>query len=214
MKKLDEKANQWIDISQPINSNLAHWPEDTPFSYEVTYSKEQTGTVNIGKITTSLHSGTHVDAPFHFMNNGAKILELDINLYIGPCRLIDVSPHIRIDREVLSHFNLDDVTRLLLKTSIPNNPTLFPESIPFITSDSAAFLKEKGIKLIGVDVPSVDPLDSKEMEGHHALYKNGIHILENVMLDHVKPGDYELIALPLPLQDADGSPVRAVIRPL
>lgn len=214
MKKQDAKANHWIDISQPLNSNLAHWPGDTPFSYEVTYSKEQTGTVNIGKITTSLHSGTHVDAPFHFMNNGAKILELDINLFIGPCRLIDVSPHIRINRDVLSHFNLDDVTRLLLKTSIPNNPTLFPENIPFITSDSAAFLKEKGIKLIGVDVPSVDPLDSKEMEGHHALYKNGIHILENVMLDHVKPGDYELIALPLPLQDTDGSPVRAVIRPL
>jgi arylformamidase len=214
MKKHDEKPNQWIDISQPLNRDLAHWPGDTPFSYEETYTKEQTGSVNIGKITTSLHSGTHVDAPFHFMNNGAKISELDINLYIGPCRIIDVSSHMRIDREVLSQFNLDGITRLLLKTSVPNNPTLFPENIPFITSDSAAFFKEKGIRLIGVDVPSVDPLDSKEMEGHHALYHNGIHILENVMLDHVKPGDYDLIALPLPLEDADGSPVRAVIRPI
>jgi arylformamidase len=214
MKKRDEKSNNWIDISQPLNLDLAHWPGDTPFSYEVTYSKEQTGSVNIGKITTSLHSGTHIDAPFHFRNDGEKVLDLDINLYIGPCRLIDVSPHIRIDREVLSHFDLDGVTRLLLRTSIPNNPTLFPAKVPYLTGDSASFLKENGVQLIGVDVPSVDPLDSKDMEGHHALYKNGIHILENVMLDHVEPGDYELIALPLPLQEADGSPVRAVIRPI
>jgi arylformamidase len=214
MNKRDEKANKWIDISQPLNPDLAHWPGDTPFSYEVTYTKEQTGSVNIGRITTSLHSGTHIDAPFHFINDGPKVLDLDINLYIGPCRLIDVSPHTKIDREVLSRFDLDGVTRLLLRTSIPNNPTVFPEKIPYLTSDSASFLKEKGIRLIGVDVPSVDSLDSKDMEGHHALNQNGIHILENVMLDHVEPGDYELIALPLPLQEADGSPVRAVIRPI
>lgn len=214
MNKQNEDANKWIDISQPLNNDLAHWPGDTPFTYEVTFSKEQTGSVNIGKISTSLHSGTHIDAPFHFRSDGPRVLDLDINVYIGACRLIDVSSYAKINREALTHFNLEGITRLLLRTSIPNNPRLFPKQIPYITKDGASYLKEKGIRLIGVDVPSVDPLDSKDMEGHHELYKNGIYILENVMLDHVEPGDYELIALPLPIQEGDGSPVRAVIRPL
>jgi arylformamidase len=204
----------WIDVSQPLHDKLAHWPGDTPFSYQVTYSKEQTGSVNIGQMTMSVHSGTHVDAPFHFRNDGAKILDLDINVFIGEARVIDLSSFQKIDRAALSQFDLDGVTRLLIKTAIPNIPDRFPESIPYVTADGAIYLHEKGIQLIGVDVPSVDALDSKELEGHHALFQHNIHILENLMLDHVEEGDYELIALPLPLKDADGSPVRAVIRPL
>jgi arylformamidase len=207
-------TNKWIDISQPLSNDIAHWPGDTPYSYETTFTKEQTGSVNIGKITTSLHTGTHVDAPFHFKNDGEKIVDLDINLYIGPARVIDVSDYSNIDSNVLRTFDLDGVKRLLLKTSVPNNPKRFPEQIPALSADVAAFLQEKGIQLIGVDIPSVDPLDSKEMDAHHALYKHGINILENIMLDKVKEGDYELIALPLPLKEADGSPVRAVIKPL
>lgn len=203
---------EWIDISQPLNKSIAHWPGDTPFTYQMTYSKAQTGSVNIGCITTSLHSGTHVDAPFHFDNEGEKVIDLDINLYIGGCRLIDVSKYSKINQAVLSEFNLEGISRLLLRTSIKNNPTVFPDKIPYLTEDCAVYLKEKGIKLIGVDVPSVDPLDSKDMAGHHALHQNGIHILENVMLDKLEIGDYELIALPLPLEDADGSPVRAVVK--
>ncbi|WP_066151928.1 arylformamidase [Halalkalibacter krulwichiae] len=210
-----QRNNQsWIDISQPLHDKLAHWPEDTPFSYQMTYSKEQTGSVNIGQITMSVHSGTHVDAPFHFRNDGAKILDLDLNVFIGEARVIDLSSFEKIDRAALSHFDLKGVTRLLIKTAIPNRPERFPKSIPYVTEDGAIYLHEKGIQLIGVDVPSVDALDSKDLEGHHALYEHKIHILENVMLDDVEEGDYELIALPLPLREADGSPVRAVIRPL
>jgi arylformamidase len=214
MQSNDLNKSQWIDISQPLYDGLAHWPEDTPFSYELTYSKEQTGSVNIGQMTTSVHSGTHVDAPFHFMNDGAKILDLDVNLYIGKARIIDISDYEKLDQSTLSKFDLNGVTRLLVKTSIPNQPDVFPERIPYVTADGARYLQANGVRLIGVDVPSVDPLDSKDLEGHHALFKNNIAILENLMLDHVLEGDYELIALPLPLKDADGSPVRAVIRPI
>jgi arylformamidase len=209
---MKKNHNNWIDISQPLTNKLAHWPGDTPFSYEVSYTKEQTGSVNIGKISTSVHIGTHVDAPFHFINDGKGILDLDINLFIGECRMIDVASASKIDQETLKNFDLEGVTRLLIRTALPNNPNLFPEKIPYITRCAASYLKEKGIKLIGVDVPSVDQLDSKELEGHHALYEHGIQILENVMLDHIEPGDYELIALPLAIQGADGSPVRAVVR--
>ncbi|MEH7080722.1 arylformamidase, partial [Bacillus velezensis] len=104
------------------------------------------------------------------------------------------------------------VKRLLIKTNSWKNDNAFPERIPHIEKDVAAFLKENGIKLLGIDVPSVDPLDSKELVAHHALHENGIHILESIDLRIVSEGDYELIALPLPLTDADGSPVRAVLR--
>ncbi|MCD8511889.1 MAG: arylformamidase [Bacillus sp. (in: Bacteria)] len=204
----------WIDISQPLTKDIAHWPEDTPFSYEVSYSKEQTGSVNIGRITTSTHIGTHIDAPFHFLNDGDRVLDLDINIYIGPARLIDVGETKEINEKALEQFQLEGITRLLIKSTINNNPTAFPKEIPFITKDGAEFLKSKGIRLVGVDVPSVDPLDSKELQGHHALYENGIYILENVMLDQLQEGDYELIALPLAIKEGDGSPVRAVVRPI
>ncbi|MBT2690149.1 arylformamidase [Bacillus sp. ISL-47] len=204
----------WIDISQPLSSDIAHWPGDTPFSYETAFTKEQTGSVNIGRITTSLHTGTHVDAPFHFNDEGEKIIDLDIELYIGPARVIDVSGYDRVDAEVLQGFDLEGVERVLMKTAVPNNPEVFPERISELAADMADYLGSKGVRLLGVDVPSVDPLDSKDMETHHALYRNGIHILENIMLDDVKEGNYELIALPLPIKDADGSPVRAVIRPI
>ncbi|MCC3649151.1 MULTISPECIES: arylformamidase [Cytobacillus] len=204
----------WIDISQPLTNSIAHWPGDTPFSYETAFTKEQTGSVNIGRITTSLHTGTHVDAPFHFNDEGEKILDLDIELYIGPARVIDVSGYEKVDSEVLKKFDLEVTERVLLRTSVPNDSEVFPNRIPELTADMADYLGSKRVRLLGVDVPSVDQLDSKEMETHHALYRNGIHILENIMLDEVEEGNYELIALPLPIKDGDGSPVRAVIRPI
>ncbi|WP_053365828.1 arylformamidase [Bacillus sp. FJAT-27245] len=206
--------NKWIDITQPLHDGIGHWPGDTPFHYETAFTKEQTGSVNIGRITTSLHTGTHVDAPFHFDNDGERILALDIGVFIGPARVIDVSSFEKVDAEKLRGFDLEGVKRLLLKTAVPNNPDHFPERIQELAPDIAEYLSQKGVKLLGVDVPSVDPLDSKDMAAHHALYRHGIHILENLMLDGIDDGDYELIALPLALKDADGSPVRAVIRKL
>ncbi|MBO1580735.1 arylformamidase [Bacillus sp. XF8] len=208
------KESDWIDISQPLNNEIATWPGDTPFSYEVSWSKEQSGSVNVGKLTMSIHTGTHIDAPFHFDNDGKKVIDLDIHVYVGPARIIDVSGMDSIGMVELEKIDLEGVERLLLRTSSHGKAQDFPETIPYLRADIAPFLSEKGIKLIGVDVPSVDPLDDKELAAHHQLFKHGIHILENVVLDHVQDGDYELIALPLALTDADGSPVRAVIRPL
>ncbi|KWU56619.1 kynurenine formamidase [Bacillus mycoides] len=208
------KTSQWIDISQPLNNDIATWPGDTPFSYEVSWSKENSGSVNVGKLTMSIHTGTHIDAPFHFDNDGKKVLDLDIQVYVGPARIIDVSNLESIGKKELENFHLEGVERLLLRTSSHGKVNEFPDVIPHLRADIAAFLSEKGIRLIGVDVPSVDPLDDKELAAHHQLFKHGIHILENVVLDHVVDGDYELIALPLALTDAEGSPVRAVIRPI
>lgn len=205
----------WIDISQPLTNDMAHWPGDAPFSFEPTLTKAQSGSVNIGQMSASLHTGTHVDAPFHYDSEGKTIDELDLERYIGKARVIDVSHIDTISRETLKEFMWKDCPeRVLLHTSLPNNPRRFPNEYPVLTPDAASFLQEKDVRLLGIDTPSVDTVESKELPIHHALYNNGINILENIMLDGVEPGDYELIALPLAIHGADGSPVRAVIRPI
>ncbi|ASN06920.1 arylformamidase [Virgibacillus necropolis] len=207
-------AHDWIDISQPLTNDIAHWPEDAPFSYSLTVAKKDSGSVNIGQVTTSVHTGTHVDAPFHFDDNGQTIDQLDVNLYVGEAMVIDVSHVDEVTVETLANFSFDGIKRVLLKTSHPNDPTQFPEKIPTLDPRIANLLAEKGVKLLGVNMPSVDALDSKDLATHHALYKNGINILENLMLDKIDQGNYELIALPLAIEGSDGSPVRAVLRPL
>lgn len=190
------------------------WPGDTSFKYEVSWSKAESGSVNVGSLSMSTHTGTHVDAPFHFDDNGKRIIELDLDLYIGPVRVLDMSEKDSIGAKDLSDINLEGFKRVIFKTSSWKNTNEFPASIPYIEADLGPFLAGKGIKLIGVDVPSVDPLDSKDLHAHHSLNKNGIHILESILLDKVEPGDYELISLPLALVEGDGSPVRAVLRSL
>ena len=207
------KTSEWIDISQPLNNNIATWPGDTPFSYEVSWSKEESGSVNVGKLTMSIHTGTHIDAPFHFDNDGKKVLDLDVQVYVGPARIIDVSNLESIGKKELESFHLEGVERLLLRTSSHGKAEEFRGDPSFTCRHSVVSFRER-YSFNRVDVPSVDPLDDKELATHHQLFKHGIHILENVVLDHVADGDYELIALPLALTDADGSPVRAVIRPI
>ncbi|HEY9577394.1 MAG TPA: arylformamidase [Pseudobacillus sp.] len=205
---------KWIDISQPLSKRIAHWPGDIPFSYQLSFTKKQTGSVNIGKITTSLHTGTHIDAPFHFDSNAQTILDLDLSVFIGKARVIDVSHLRKIGAEQMKALPIKGAERLLLKTMPTSKPEIFPEEVAPLDPDLGPLFKEQNICLIGVDVPSVDTLDSKEMAVHHSFHQNNIHILENIILDHVTPGDYELIALPLPIEGADASPVRAVLRPL
>lgn len=203
-----------IDISQPLRDGMSVWPGDTEFSFELSQTKEESGSVNVGRITMSAHTGTHIDAPFHFDNTGSKVLDLDPSVYVGPVRIIDLSGVESIGESELRGHDLDGVSRLLIRTGSWTDRSAFPTSITYLRPDAASFLLEKGIRLIGVDVPSVDPLESKELPAHHALRENSIHILEGVVLDDVEPGDYELISLPLPLQEADGSPVRAILRSL
>ncbi|SIS45896.1 arylformamidase [Salimicrobium flavidum] len=204
----------WIDISQPMNDRIATWPEDTPFSYHRSVTIEESGSVNIGDITMSVHTGTHIDAPFHFDNQGRKVLDLDVDVYIGRAKVVDCRGYTAIGEEVFDGVDLAGVGRVLFKTGASPDPSDFPEEAPFLKPELAGFLRKKNIRLAGVDVPSVDPMDSETLEAHHALFSCGVHILENAALAEVEPGTYELCALPLALEDADGSPVRAVLKPV
>lgn len=201
----------WIDITQTLKKGIPNWPGDTPFSYELSYTKEQTGSVNIGKIVTSLHTGTHADAPYHFDSEGETIDQLDVNHFIGACIVIDCRSQKEITAEWLENFHFQGVCHVLLKT-IDKINNHFPNSIPIIHENVATFLKERGIKLLGVDIPSVDALTSKEVATHHALYKAGIYIIEGLVLEEIEEGFYDFIGLPLKIEGADGAPIRAVIR--
>ncbi|MDP4171899.1 MAG: arylformamidase [Bacillota bacterium] len=203
-----------VDISRKLERGIPTWPGDTPFTFEISWPMEESGSVNVGRLVMSTHTGTHIDAPYHFDNEGKKIYDLDLELYIGPARVVDMQEKEYICAADLKEMNLDGMKRMLFRTNSWENASRFPKKITYLHPDLGPFLAEKGILLIGVDVPSVDPLDSKELPAHHSLNRHGIHILEGIDLEGVQTGDYELIALPLPLAEADGSPVRAVLRPL
>ncbi len=201
-----------IDISLPLFTGMPVWPGDTEYQFKLAWTKEESGSVNVGQVLFSTHTGTHIDAPYHFAENGKKVHELDLSLYAGRARLVHLPRRESIGASDFKGMDLEGVRRLLIRTDSWTEPTRFPHSYTCIRPDLAPYLGEKGVQLLGLDVPSVDPIDSKDLPAHHALHREGIHILESAILTDVEEGDYELIALPLKLEGADGSPVRAVLR--
>ncbi|WP_138416678.1 arylformamidase [Aquibacillus sediminis] len=205
------QQNRWIDITMPLTNDMGVWPGDTSFTYQLTYSYQHNGLANVGEFTTSVHAGTHLDAPYHYDPNGTTIDQMDVSLFIGPALVVDVRGHKTIGRSELETFDLDGVTRLLLR-SFDRVDQQFPEWYPVLREDIGPFLQEKGIHLIGTDCPSVDPVESESLSAHHSLHHHGIYIMENLILKDVEAGNYQLIALPLSIAGGDASPVRAVLK--
>ena len=200
------------DITLTLRDDLPCWPGDTPYRFALAWSKAAGATVNVGQVSTSIHIGTHVDAPFHFDDAGATVEALDLDPFLGPARVVDVRGRSTIRVEDLEPHDLAGFPRLLLRTDGWLDHSRFPESIPVLHEDVPAYLKERGVILLGLDVPSVDQIDSTELPIHRKLGSFGISILESVDLTRVEPGVYELIALPLKIGGGDGSPVRAILR--
>jgi len=199
-----------IDITRPIYPGVPVWPEDTPFSYELVSQMRNGYSVNVGKLTTTTHLGTHLDAPWHYVDDGGKLETVPLPALIGPCRVVDAGGQEALTTEFLKTVHLAE--RTLFYTGQPNAWARFPEVFMHVLPDATAYMAAQGVKLYGTDCPSVDPLRSKDLPGHKAFARAGIYILEGLALDGVVPGDYELICLPLRLEGADGSPVRAILR--
>jgi arylformamidase len=158
----------------------------------------------------SVHTGTHTDSPFHISDAGATIAEMSLNPYVGQALVVDVQGKKVVRIADLEPMDL--LPRLLLKTNSWRDYTRFPEQVPVLAEDVPGYLKERGVVLLGVDVPSVDTIESKDLPIHHQLTRHGITILESLYLREVPAGEYELIALPMKLDGADGAPVRAILR--
>ena len=199
-----------IDISMDLDDSTPEWPGDVPFNYELSVTKQQSGSVNIGKLQTSTHMGTHIDAPFHYDDQGLKTDELPLNVYLSKAQVIDVSGMEKISPSDFKPLE-EGVTALLLKTVSWKDRSSFPEKWPVFDESIAKWLEENGIRLLGVDVPSVDPETSKDLPMHQAMNRHQRFILEGIILDDVAEGVYRLAALPLKIKGGEGSPVRAVL---
>ena len=171
--------------------------------------------VNVAELRISAHTGTHADGPFHVADDGLRIGAAPLDAYLGSARVVDLRGATAIDESIAAELLREQQPeRLLFRTGCWTDPAVFPTAFPAISPGAAALFVEGGVKLVGTDAPSVDPFDSKELPTHNRFGAAGIAILENLLLDEVPEGDYELIALPLRLEEADASPVRAVLRSL
>ncbi len=162
------------------------------------------------------HCGTHVDAPYHFEANGAKVDELALDVLIGRARVVEIAAERVIQKADLLAVDLDNVERLLLKTrnsSIVNSKE-FTRNFVSLAADAAEFIVARGIKLVGIDYCSIEEITSKDYPTHHTLLRNGVVIIEMLDLSSIAPGDYELLCLPLKLKGAGGAPARVVLREL
>jgi len=195
-----------IDISRPLSPSTAPWPGDTPFGFHLSVRREQGVGINVGAFSCSTHFATHLDAPFHFTDSGETIDRLDLTICYGEAMVIDVRGQATIE-----DFPETLPARVLLRTDAWLSSSQFPDSIPTLSAGAVQKLATRGVTLIGVDVPSVDQLDSKDLPVHHALYRSGIAILESLYLHDVAPGHYLLAAFPLRLHGGDAAPVRAVL---
>lgn len=205
------------DISERIEPETAHFPGDNPFSQEWVMQKARGDSCNVSTIRMSVHVGTHTDAPLHYDNGGSDIAGVDLQKYVGRCRVVDVpgvgSPPL-IPAEALTEELLDGAERILLRTSESHDHCAFDPDFTSLGGPAAKVLADAGIKLVGIDTQSMDHSSNKDLDGHHALYAGGVAILENLDLTEVPAGDYELIALPLRIVGCDSSPVRAILREL
>ncbi|MEK7240809.1 MAG: cyclase family protein [Gemmatimonadota bacterium] len=203
-----------IDISIALDASTPEWPGDTPFSCGWSWQIAAGGSVNVASFTTSPHVGTHADAPLHVRDGAAGSDRLPLDAFLGPVVVVNLGRHVGvIDRQALRDAGLSATpARLLLRTDRTIAKGVFPSDWPVLSVVCAAELAADGLLLLGVDCPSVDARESKDLAVHHALFDGGAYILENLDLSHVPSGSYDLVAAPLKLVGLDAAPVRALLR--
>ena len=206
-----KRRRKLLDISQPVDGSIACWPGDTPFHSEWACHIGKGAAVTVSKVTTSPHNGTHADAPCHFLLGAPGIGEVDVEKYVGPCRVVERIGTGPLLPEEVRRWRVRKGDRILVRTRRRLDPRVFPAKFAHLTGESAALLADAGAGLFGIDTPSVDHRDSKTMDAHKALLRGGVAILENLDLTRVKPGRFRLIAPPAKFMGLDAAPVRAIL---
>ncbi len=204
-----------FDISRPLFNGLAPWPGDTAFQFELKWKMAEGASVNVGAVTMGVHNGSHADAPFHFQQGARTIEQMPLEIYLGDAVVVDLASKFDTDRT--GQITIGDLEsspeapRLLLKTGVWRDSKVFPACIPVIAPDVAEWLGKRNVKLLGLDLPSVDPIEAKVLVNHHALAAAGIAIVESLDLSEVAAGTYHFSALPLRINGGDAAPVRAIL---
>jgi arylformamidase len=209
------------DISPPLSPRLAVWPGDTPLAREMLLEiglgpagSETASNITLSTLHATVHLGAHADAPSHYGAGAPPIDARSLDYYLGPCQVVRVAAPRGgcVTPDAIA--TPITVPRVLLDTGTHPDPESFPEDFAALTSELVTWLHRRGVRLVGIDTPSVDPFSSKELPVHRAFLKHDMAILEGLVLKDVPEGVYELIALPLRLVGFDASPVRAVLRTL
>jgi arylformamidase len=204
------------DISITLAGGTPEWPGDTPYSCGWTGTLSQGSNVNVSSYTTSPHVGTHADAPLHVRDGWPGSHELPLDAFCGRASVVDVtgeSEEIELER-ITAAIGGGEVQRLLLRTGCTIGSGSFPESWPRLSESCARSLLGRGLRLLGVDAPSVDERHSKSLAVHKMIFSGNACILENLDLRRVPPGSYELLAFPIKIMSLDAAPVRAILRDL
>lgn len=204
-----------IDISPEIDASLQVWPGDTPFVRNVNLDMRSGANITLSDIRTTVHVGAHTDAPNHYVASGPDMAARSLDYYAGRCVVLHVAVG-RGRRIVPPDLAGRSITapRVLFRTGTFPDPRQWNDDFASLSPELVDFLHDRGVILIGIDTPSVDPFESKALEAHQAFGRYDMAILEGIVLADVDEGEYELIALPLRLRGADASPVRAALRTL
>ena len=203
------------DVSVPIVSGMPVWPSDpplklTPHSH---ISRDKTHTVHVTTIEMGSHTGTHIDAPYHFVEGGRRLEEIPLDELVGPATVIQITGVPSITRDHLKSLHWAGVQRVLFKTDNSEHwkDGSFYEKFVYLEPEAAEFLVQKGIRLVGIDYLSIDPYKSVQHPTHFVLLPRNVIIIEGLNLSQVAPGQYQLVALPLNLQSGDGAPARVIL---
>lgn len=201
------------DISQRLSPGLPVWPGDTAFAQTGTWQMAAGSPVNVSAVTLSTHSGAHADAPLHYAQGADDIASVALEPYLGECLVVDARGcgAVILPQHVPQ---LDGAVRVLFRTFDAFPHDFWPLDTVAIAPETIDALAKAGVRLVGLDGPSLDPQDSQTMAAHLAVLRHDMRVLEGLVLDDVLPGRYELIALPLAIAGGDASPVRAVLRDL
>lgn len=203
------------DISPPVAAGTPVFPGDTPYTQQWAATIAPGCPVNVSSLSLSPHVGAHADAPLHYDPHGAPIGAVDLAPYLGRCRVIHaIAKGPLVTWAHLAHALEDLPPRVLIRTYERMPIDRWDPDLAAYAPETIERLAALGVKLVGIDTASIDPADSKTLDSHQVIRRLDLRVLENLVLDDVPEGDYELIALPLKLATADASPVRAILREL
>jgi arylformamidase len=203
-----------FDVSRGIDERTAVWPGDTTFSRRAVMTIAGGCSCNVSTITMSLHTGTHADAPSHYLEGAPAAHQVDLAKYVGPCRVMTPTSRDGLRPVDVAGLDLAREERLLFRHPAPLRDDEWRDDFFYCSPEAAELFAAVPLKLLGLESPSMDPMTSKELRAHKTLHRAGVAILESLDLSLVPDGRYELIALPLKLLGADAAPVRAVLREL
>ena len=205
----------WIDISVPLRSGMVHWPDNPPVRIERMLDMERGDAANVSTISLGSHTGTHMDAPIHFVPGGAGMHRMPLDATIGRARVIEIQDSVSIKPDELGPHVIGRGERVLFKTRNSAQRWWtedFFEDFVYVSQEAARYLADLGVRTVGVDYLSVGGFWKDGVETHQALLGTGTWVIEGLYLSGVEPGEYELICLPLKVQDGDGAPARAILR--